>query len=332
MKRFLKISRLLKIAQESNNAVWQEIIDEARSEGLPAQYTGIKAAVDKSGEVARNLLIGIKGAKENVKANPIPKDVAADLSNLINDREKLKGFVAAANSGTATAAAFDNSSFPISKRAGFFGSMWSGVKGLASGIGAILRWFPFIGIFLAVYHGLEDFEEVQKSSDVIKNNFSSLGDKEKLFNAEYISELITKYNNDPDKMLEITQLNKIARFYSENFYMVWADVAWFISDLVAIVLIVAATVTTAGIGGVALVILETIATALGLGGAAAAVSVEYFDALLSGFDENKERIVKIAQFSITNKTDVNNDKLLTSNDSESPLIEPHPMDGLLGDT
>ena len=332
MKRFLKISRLLKIAQESNNAVWQQIIDEARSEELPVQYTGIKAAVDKSAEVARNLLSGIKSAKENVKANPIPKDTAADLSNLINDHDKLKEFAAAANSGTATAGTFNNPSFLISKRAGFFGSVWSGVKFLGRGIGAVLHYFPLIGVILAAIEGVKDFNEVQKSSDVIKNNFSGLGDKEKLFNSEYISSLITKYNNNADKMLEITQLNKVARFYSENFYMVWADVAWFISDLIAILFICGVAVGTGGIGAVGIFILEGIALALGLGSATAVISIEYFDALLSGFDENKERIVKIAQFSIVNKTDVDNDKLLTSNESENPVIEQHPMDGLLGDT
>lgn len=296
MKRFLKISRLLKIAQESNNAVWQTVLAEAQSEELPTEYTGIKANVEASASKAMALKDDAVDAKDKVGNEPIPDDVRKTINELLNNPQALREAVELSRSGVSRASILDDSSIAISKRAGIFGSIWSTIKG---GFKAVFHYFPFIGVVWALYEAYHDFEEVRKSSVTIRSNFSDLGNEEQLFDAEYISSIIDKHRDDADKMLEVIKLNKVARFYSENFYMVWADVAWFISDLIGSILIIGAAVGTGGValgvGGAATLILGRISLALGLGSAAASISVGIFDTMLGKFDDNKTRIIEIAK-------------------------------------
>ena len=293
MKRFLKISRLLKIAQGQDIEAWKAVLAEAENDQLPPEYTGIVASAEESVNKAKEIKAQAESAKDKIgNTESIPPDIKKGLTDLVANPEALRAFVEAAHSGVSTASIMNDSSIAISKRAGIFGSIWSAVKG---GVKTLFHYFPFIGVIWALYAAKDDFEEVQKSSITIRDSFSDLGDNEKLFDGKYISSLIDGSKDDAEKMLKITKLNEIAKFYNENVYMVWADVAWFVSDLIGAILLIGAAVSTAGVGAAAGVILGRIAMALGLGSAAAAISVDFFDAMLGTFEENKEKIINIAK-------------------------------------
>jgi len=167
-------------------------------------------------------------------------------------------------------------------------------KGTWSVIKTVFHYFPIIGVVWAAYDFFESSKNKEKAFDAAKKLFSEFGNEDVIFDSEYISKLISNFKNDAEKMLKITQLNELAKFYTENFLKVIYSVAWFISDLIATIGIIAGIVGTVATGGVLGVIISVVAglgTILGIGSAIGAVSTHFFDAGLGEYLTNAKEIL-----------------------------------------
>lgn len=167
-------------------------------------------------------------------------------------------------------------------------------KGTWSVIKTVFHYFPIIGVVWAAYDFLESSKNKEKAFDAAKKLFSEFGNEEVIFDSEYISKLISNFKNDAEKMLKVTQLNELAKFYRENFLKVIYSVAWFISDLIATIGIIAGIVGTVATGGVLGVIISVVAglgTLLGIGSAIGAVSTHFFDVGVGEYLTNAKEIL-----------------------------------------
>ncbi len=166
----------------------------------------------------------------------------------------------------------------ISKRAGIWdsisnipGKLLGGAKSVFKGL---FRLFPIFGALYSAYEAYHNFGNLTAASNTIKSRFSSIDQNtDKLFNAEYIKDLIAKSKDDPVRMLELAKLNKVARFYQDNFLHIWYNAAWFLGDLIGTIMIVA----TGGVFGAALGIVEIIASLAGITSAAGFVATDWLD-------------------------------------------------------
>lgn len=315
MKRFLKISRLLKISRELNIEAWQEILEVAKSNQLPAEFGGVEGAIKESADKVAALKSSTNSViKSSGDLGKITAEQEQSIRQLAANKGLLNELAAAAK--IANASMSKENTLQISKRAGVFGSIWSAVKGT---VGAIFHYFPLIGVVWALYEAKEDFSEVQESAEAIKNNFSELGETEKLFNAEYIKELIDKHRDDPDKMLMVAKLNNLAEFYARNFYMLWVDLAWFIADLVGTIFIIGSMIVSGGFTGIAAGLIARVGSAIGLGSGITGISIGWFNTFLSNFESNRVSIVTIAEERIRSIS--NNSNNTQSNDPDSQLSE-----------
>jgi hypothetical protein len=166
-------------------------------------------------------------------------------------------------------------------------------------IGTVL---PFVGLYLSAKNAYEAFENIKKAEKAIGEHFSEFGNIETSTSPDNISSLIQKHGSDPEKLLKITQLNKVAEFYTRNCWSKWFEIAMFISDLIYSVGIVIGAFT-GGIGAVIAAPLHSlvkgaflrgVALVAGVGGGTAAVSMGWFDVGVGKFIENKSNIISIA--------------------------------------
>lgn len=181
-------------------------------------------------------------------------------------------------------------------------------------LGTIL---PFVGMWMAGKEFLHSFNNVNKSLDLVKKQFSDLGEPDSLVQSKYISQLILKFSNDPEKLLRVTQLNKVAEFYESNWWDRIYSALWFASDFltsIAVIVAAAATVSTggiaAGIGAVIMAPLAVMAEGVlgkslakwtlraGLSSTAGALGKAWFGLGLGGFEENKESITAVTDAAI----------------------------------
>lgn len=173
------------------------------------------------------------------------------------------------------------------------------VKGLAGGLfgkvknffGLAFKYLPFIGVVWSIYDAYHNWNELTSASDAIKANFATLGDKDSLFQADYIKSLVVANKDNPETLLEVTKLNKLAAFYHENFLSVWYDAAWFVSDLIASIALVASGGTFGAAGG----IVAVIGSVAGIGSAIGMIGTEFFNLGMSDFRDNSLGIRSIAE-------------------------------------
>jgi hypothetical protein len=197
------------------------------------------------------------------------------------------------------------------KGAGFFGKMG---RLFFKFLGTIL---PFIGVWMAGKELFHAYNNVNKSLEFVKKQFSDLGDSENLLQGKYISQMISKFSNDPEKLLRVTQLNKVAEFYSSNWWERIYSTLWLVSDFLSSIAIIVAAIATVSTGGVAAgigaVIMAPLTTvinsvlgpktarwimAAGLSGMAGSLGKSWFGLGLGGFEENKKSITAVTDAAI----------------------------------
>jgi hypothetical protein len=231
------------------------------------------------------------------------------------------------------------------KKADAGSSIWStvknfGSKALETGLTAIrhpLKFLgtvlPFVGLVLNAKYAYEAYENVEKALKGIENKFSDLGNEDQLTDADYIGSLIEKFASDPEQLLRVAQLNKVAKFYLNNWYEQWFNLAMFISDLLFSIGIV---VTAAGTGGLSAAIMLPLQSMLkgiflkaatwgGLSGAAGSIGMKYFDVGLGDFVKNNDHIRHIAETNLRNmpqeRAPQPDDGMQLSKEEEEALLE-----------
>jgi hypothetical protein len=162
-------------------------------------------------------------------------------------------------------------------------------RGIKSTFKFLWKYLPFIGVIWAAYDGYKAYQNSQKSLEGIRQHFSDLGSEDSIISPDYIKKLIEKFKNSPERLLRVTNLNKVAGFYAKNILKLWYSVAWFISDLITSVGIV----LTAATGGALAPVFVIIATVLGVGSAAGIISLSWFDTGIKDFISNSHEISSI---------------------------------------
>lgn len=166
-------------------------------------------------------------------------------------------------------------------------------RGIKSSFKLLFKWMPVIGIALSAYFAIDYFKEQKKAFDSAKKLFSEFGDDNNLLDAEHISELISTFKDDPEKMLKITQLNKLAKYYKDKCLNMWYSVSDILFNIIETIGIVAAAAGTILSGGWAATILWVIPLIFGLIGAGASIATTFFDFGLEAFTENTTNILSI---------------------------------------
>lgn len=166
-------------------------------------------------------------------------------------------------------------------------------RGIKSSFKLLFKWMPVIGIALSAYFAIDYFKEQKKAFDSAKKLFSEFGDDNNLLDAEHISELISTFKDDPEKMLKITQLNKLAKYYKDKCLNMWYSVSDILFNIIETIGIVAAAAGTILSGGWAATILWVIPLIGGLIGVGFSVATTFFDYGLEAFTENTTNILSI---------------------------------------
>lgn len=168
-------------------------------------------------------------------------------------------------------------------------------RGIKSSFGLLFKWMPVIGVVWSAYYAVDYFKEQKKAFDSAKKLFSEFGDDNNLLDAEHISDLISTFKDDPEKMLKITQLNKLAKYYKDKCLNMWysvSDVLFNIVETIGLVAVAAGTILS---GGWAATILWVIPLIGGLIGAGFSVATTFFDYGLEAFTENTTKILSICE-------------------------------------
>lgn len=173
-------------------------------------------------------------------------------------------------------------------------------RGIKSSFKLLFKWMPVIGIALSAYFAIDYFKEQKKAFDSAKKLFSEFGDDNNLLDAEHISELISTFKDDPEKMLKITQLNKLAKYYKNKCLNMWYSVSDIIFNIIETIGLVAAVAGTILSGGWAALFFWVIPLIGGLIGAGASVATTFFDYGLEAFTENTTKILSICGEKIEN--------------------------------
>ena len=189
----------------------------------------------------------------------------------------------------------------LKKEAISFDGIWSGVKevgktvtkGIGSTFSGLLKIVPFVGLVWAIYDGYESFKRTQSSEEVIKSHFSDLvdGDLDQLLNPIFIGSLIDKFSHDPERLLKIAQLNKVSRYYKQEFLNIWYSVAWAISDLI----ISGAIILTGGAAAVAEGITAWVVKTLGFAAIAGPLATGFLEFGTREYSDNEIKIKTIAE-------------------------------------
>ena len=166
-------------------------------------------------------------------------------------------------------------------------------RGIKSSFKLLFKWMPVIGIALSAYFAIDYFKEQKKAFDSAKKLFSEFGDDNNLLDAEHISELISTFKDDPEKMLKITQLNKLAKYYKDKCLNMWYSVYDILFNIIETIGIVAAAAGTILSGGWAATILWVIPLIGGLIGVGFSVATTFFDYGLEAFTKNTTNILSI---------------------------------------
>lgn len=173
-------------------------------------------------------------------------------------------------------------------------------RGIKSSFRLLFKWMPVIGIALSAYFAIDYFKQQKKAFDSAKKLFSEFGDDNNLLDAEHISELISTFKDDSEKMLKITQLNKLAKYYKDKCLNMWysvSDILFNIVETIGLVAVVAGTILS---GGWAATLFWVIPLIGGLIGAGFSVATTFFDYGLEAFTENTTKILSICGEKIEN--------------------------------
>jgi len=252
-----------------------------------------------------------------------------DLSLIL--REKVAAFEAMCGDGSFySSLAINKVSVKHQKNLVKFaeaGGIWEGIKGVGSkalelggkalsGVGKATKYvfkflgtiIPFVGVFWAGYDMYKAYQNVTKSVDGIKKNFSDLGNEDSLIDSEYIGSLIKKYSNDPEALLRVAQLNKVADFYKENWRDAIYSALWFIADLITSIVIICGIAATGGAATIVAPLGEMMAAALGKGAARLLVAMglspligmaqNYFGIGTGTYKENSATILALSDSAI----------------------------------
>jgi hypothetical protein len=164
-------------------------------------------------------------------------------------------------------------------------------RGIKSSFKLLFKWMPVIGIALSAYFVVDYFKEQKKAFDSAKKLFSEFGDDNNLLDAEHISELISTFKDDPEKMLKITQLNKLAKYYKDKCLNMWYSVSDIIFNIIETIGLVAIAAGTIASGGWAAFFFWVIPLIAGLAGAGFSVATTFFNYGLEAFTENTTKIL-----------------------------------------
>lgn len=173
-------------------------------------------------------------------------------------------------------------------------SLWNGTKGmLGKTFGLFSKLLPFGFIIWGFYDLYQGYKKEHAGIEELKSTYSDLGSEDLLLDAGYISKLINEYKNDPDAMLRIVRLNKIAIFCKKNWYaQIWAA-ALIGMEVVGLII----TGLTGGAFAFVMGILKSMLMGAAIFGP---VSTGFFNAGTEDYIQNLTRIATIADYNIEN--------------------------------
>lgn len=270
MNRLIKLSRLLKLS--INSAGWSAVLAEVDSEALP-DYPEL-AQLEEAGKKADEL--NVKATEANNSISKFDQQQLTELQNAAKSGA-LDAMIAQLQTKSAR---ISQRQKEISKRAGFMSSMFS--------FGGKL--LPVIGVIWAGYDAYHNWVASEAAASAIKNHFVEFGSGDDLFHPDYIANLIQKNRDNPEKMLSIAKLNKIAKFYKIENLGKWFSGAMSLLSFVETI----AMVPSFGLSALATGFWGGVLAAIGITSAGADVAVETFGQLTEGFRTNSETIRSIA--------------------------------------
>jgi len=177
-------------------------------------------------------------------------------------------------------------------------SLWSGTKGvlgktLGLAGGLFFKLLPFGFMIWAAHDLYKAYTSNIKALEEVRATYSDLGDEDSLLDAKYISQLIKDHKNDPESMLRVVRLNKIAIYYKKNWYaQIWAA-AMIAMEVIGLILIG----LTGGVFAVVMGLLKSILTGAAIFGP---VATGFFDVGGEDYVQNLTRIATIADYNIEN--------------------------------
>jgi hypothetical protein len=171
-------------------------------------------------------------------------------------------------------------------------SLWSGTKGmLGKTLGLFSRLLPFGFIIWGFYDLYQGYKKEHDAIEELKSTYSDLGNEDLLLDAGYISKLITEHKNDPETMLRIVRLNKIATFCKKNWYaQIWAA-ALIGMEVVGLII----TGLTGGAFAFVMGLLKSMLMGAAIFGP---VATGFFNAGTEDYVQNLTRIATIADYNI----------------------------------
>ena len=177
-------------------------------------------------------------------------------------------------------------------------SLWSGAKGvlgktmgLAGGL--FFKLLPFGFMIWAAHDLYNAYNADEKALEELRATYSDLGDEDSLLDSKYILKLINEHKNDPESMLRIVRLNKIAIYYKKNWYaQIWAA-AMIVMEVVGLIL----TGLTAGFFAIVMGLLKSILMGAAIFGP---IATGFFDVGEEEYIQNLTRIATIADYNIEN--------------------------------
>lgn len=188
-------------------------------------------------------------------------------------------------------------------------SLWSGTKGmLGKTLGLFSRLLPFGFIIWGFYDLYQGYKKEHEAIEELKSTYSDLGNEDLLLDAGYISKLITEYKNDPETMLRIVRLNKIATFCKKNWYaQIWAA-ALIGMEVVGLII----TGLTGGAFAFVMGLLKSMLMGAAIFGP---IATGFFNAGTEDYVQNLTRIATIADYNIDGGA---SDTANTAEESGSP--------------
>lgn len=177
-------------------------------------------------------------------------------------------------------------------------SLWGGTKGvlgktLGLAGGLFFKLLPFGFMIWAAHDLYKAYNSNIKALEELKATYSDLGDEDSLLDAKYILQLINDHKNDPESMLRVVRLNKIAIYYKKNWYaQIWAA-AMIAMEAVGLILVG----LTGGVFAVVMGLLKSILTGAAIFGP---VATGFFDVGEEDYVQNLTRIATIADYNIEN--------------------------------
>jgi hypothetical protein len=197
-------------------------------------------------------------------------------------------------SGNLSATSSSNNSHHISKRAGFFSSLFNFGKGALS-----IVFNPFLMGIWSFYTIYEEYGSLTDISKELNNEFSDIIDVSTFyFDPKVIERLIYKNAENPILLKKVAKLNNVCKEYNRKIVTIGASIACAIEEILRILMMV----DSGGLSEMLMSFAGKIISALGvlqLGMVFDFFTGSIMSRILEGFDYNKEFLIKISTDNIS---------------------------------